>query len=66
MVPSNGEVYGGNSLDERRVLTMLPILAFFCRRGNAVLNSTETERLEFPSLMKKEGKISMSNIQFSL
>lgn len=41
MIPSKGEVYRGNDLDERRVLIIPPVLASFRRRGNAVFNSTK-------------------------
>lgn len=47
MVPSKGNKE--NFPDERRVLTMPPILALLRRRGNAPLNSTEAERLKYPS-----------------
>lgn len=45
MIPSKGEVYGGNVIDEQRVLTMPPVLALFRRRGNAVHRSAG--RLKF-------------------
>lgn len=40
-------IFGGNVIDEQRVLTMPPVLALLRRRGNAVLSSTEAERLKF-------------------
>lgn len=49
MVPSKGEVHREKCVDERRVLTMPPILALLRRRGNGRLDLTEAERLELPS-----------------
>lgn len=49
MVPSKGEVHREKCVDERRVLTMPPILALLRRRGNGQLDLTEAERLELPS-----------------
>lgn len=39
MVPSKGEVHREKCVDERRVLTMPPILALLRRRGNGLNRS---------------------------